>query len=110
VAYKEFEDVSSHSVLDYEMKTAGCLKTSVPFNQTKRRHTSEVSNLYSSCRVNFKFYISFTRIVCMFCDAPYVNFPLTISHEKENVEIPGALLLEVRLSLPPALLHHPSTA
>ena len=39
-------------------------------------------------------------IVYMFYDAPYVIFPLTVSHEKENVKVPGALLLEVRLSLP----------
>jgi hypothetical protein len=49
-------------------------------------------------------------MVYMFYDAPYVIFSLTVSHEEKNVEIPGALLLEVRLSLPPALLHDPSTA
>jgi hypothetical protein len=48
-------------------------------------------------------------MVYMFCDVPYVIFPLTVSHEKENVEVPGALLLEVRLRHPPALLHHPFT-
>ena len=46
----------------------------------------------------------------MFYDAPYVIFPLIVLNEKENVEVPGALLLDVRLSLPLVPLHHPSTA
>jgi len=110
VSYRECEEISSHSVLEYKRYTTGGLKTPVPFYQTTRRHTSEVSNLYISCCVNFKFHISFLYMVYMFCDAPYVIFPLTVSHEKENVEVPGALLLEVRLRFPPVLLHHPYNA
>ena len=51
------------------------------------------------------------HMLYMFRDEPYVIFLLTVSLEKENVEVPGALLLDVRMSPPsPPTLHHPSTA
>jgi hypothetical protein len=95
------------------------VKETIYFGQYRSSSGLCHSNKIISCVIGLKparWYIinngddTIQSMVYMFYDAPYVIFPLIALNEKENVEVPGALLLDVRLSLPPVPLHHPSTA